>query len=123
MEGLKYFKDVTVPCVMTHGVHERLTDEMVKVLFTLGFMRGKEETNNFNATAYFQVFDIKTKKNTMYVKMSQEQPDIITEYKVELKTAAKKFNGRIYLIETWNGKTENVTIDDHYITLLLPSEY
>ena len=32
MEGLKYFKDVTVPCVMTHGVHERLTDEMAKVL-------------------------------------------------------------------------------------------
>ena len=54
--------------------------------------------------------------------MEQEQPDYVTEHH-KIVLGNFMYDGRIYLIESWNGKTENVTPEDHYITLLLPEEY
>lgn len=119
MAKLKYFKDGDVPCFITQGIKNVLSKEVVFRLIELAYERSEKHEE----TAYFQVYDIEGRNNTVKVKLSQEQPDIITEHEVKLKFSKCKFKGRVYLIESWNGATENVTVNDHYITMLLPSEY
>lgn len=124
MEELEYFVDRTVPCFITNGVKEVLSTETVLCILNLAFERGEElKSVPDKKASYFQVFNIEITKDKMItVEMVQEQPDIITKH-IGYISDAKQFNGRVYIIEDWNGQKENVTVNDHYITILLPSEY
>ncbi|MFG6344652.1 MAG: DUF960 domain-containing protein [Lachnospiraceae bacterium] len=124
---LEYFNNIDVPMYMTRGVKENIPNELCQDLIALAFQRKAKLDKKGIETAYFQLFTIKTKKyNDMFTKcdiiMEQEQPDYVTEHH-KIVLGNFMYDGRIYLIESWNGKTENVTPEDHYITLLLPEEY
>lgn len=119
MAKLKYFKDGDVPCLVTQGIKDVLPAEMAFRLLELAYKRSAQ----YEETSYFQVFDIEGNNHTVKVKMSQEQPDIVTEHEISLRISKCNFKGKVYLIESWNGKTENVTMEDHYITILLTTEY
>lgn len=124
---LEYFSNVDIPMLITRGVKERISKELCQNLFALAFQRKVELDKKGMVTAYFQLFTVKTSKyNNMFTKcditMEQEQPDYETKH-TKIVLGNFRFNGSLYLIESWNGKTENLTLDDHYITLLLPEEY
>lgn len=124
---LEYFNSVDVPIFITRGVNESISKELCQQLFALAFQRKAELDKKGMETDYFQLFTIKTSKyNEMFTRcdiiMEQEEPNYQTEH-IKIVLGSFQFDGRIYLMENWNGKTENVTVDDHYITMLLPSEY
>lgn len=127
MEDLKYYNDLTVPIFMTHGVKDSLPCELTMWMLTLAFERSvilhKKEMN----TSYMQVYKIKSEKMPdgyvrYIIEMEQEQPDYTSAHKAVFPTS-QEFNGTVWLMESWNGKTENIKLDDHYITMLLPEEY
>ena len=127
MGELKYFRDETVSMFITPGVKESIPAELCMKLFSLAFQRAVELERKDMETSYFQLFTIKASPyKGMFtrcdVTMEQEQPDYETQHKVMIM-GNFIINERLYLIESWNGKTKNVTPEDHYITLLLPEEY
>lgn len=118
MGDLKWFSDTEVPIFMTCGVNEKLPIELVQFILDLSFERGVTGEAN-----YFQFFDIESNGEIIKIKMQQENPEMITKCTIAIKTD-KKFTGRVYCIETWNGvEKPKATIDDHYIMVLLPEEY
>ena len=126
---LKYFVDQTVQTFITSGVHRSLSVGLIQELFSLCFQRGISLQNQGLAASYFQVFRITSetsKESTMTqykITMEQEQPDYESKHMKEI-TFGKSFNGSIWVIENWNGvPKDKATVDDHYITMLLPEEY
>lgn len=121
-----YFERADVPMVMTSGVKSKVPMNVCCWLFELAFNRQQELTKKGLNTSYLQVFHITSKtdglKTHYEVKMEQEQPDYSTSHKRTFHDVAE-FNDRLWLIEAWNGKEENLVPDDRYITLLLPDEY
>lgn len=127
MGGLKYFRDASVSMFITDGVVASIPDALRQRLIALAFQRAKELESQGMEVAPYQFFTIESSEYmgvaTKYkIIMEQEQPDYRTEHTVIFEGKCD-FNGRIYLFEDWNGKTENVTDLDHYITMLLPEEY
>lgn len=124
---LSYFRNQNVPIVRTIGVDKEVPLSVVRWLMVLAFGRAEELKEKGMEASYFQVFNVKSERtsneNIKYsVEMTQEQPDYTSNYDIELNEN-KEFNGTVWIIESWNGETENVTINDHYITVLLPCEY
>lgn len=118
MGDSKWFSDKEVPIFMTCGVNEKIPKEIVQCILDMSFERGKT-----GEADYFQFFDIESISEGFIIKMQQENPEMITECILTTKTD-KEFTGRVYCIETWNGvEKHKATIDDHYITVLLPEEY
>lgn len=124
---LEYFNNIDVPMYITRGVNESIPKELCQELIALAFQRKVELDKKGMETSYFQFITIKTSEyEGIFTKcniiMEQEQPDYTSEH-CRIILGNFKFNERLYLVESWNGKTENVTPEDHYITLLLPEEY
>lgn len=127
-QTLEYYSDITVPTFITAGIKEVLPQEIIQELFVLCFQRAVELKGTDMSTDYLQVFDITSERyqdiGLKYrMKMSQEQPEYVTKH-VKGLVGDKVFNGKVYVIESWNGTPSHLAnIDDHYITMLLPSEY
>ncbi|MCM1221667.1 MAG: hypothetical protein NC548_45030 [Lachnospiraceae bacterium] len=127
MERLKYFRDASVKMFTTRGVKNELPAELCQHIFTIAFQRAKELEAKGIETDCYLFITVKTEKyNGMFTRcnitIEQEQPEYETKHKV-LILGDFKINTRLYLIESWNGKTVDVTPEDHYITLLFPREY
>lgn len=124
---LRYFENVDVPMMMTSGVNEELHQELVQCLVACAFKQSKELKSQGKVMDYFQLVEIESEQFmdeewTRYKwTMRQDDGSEVTGRKV--LQSDKRFIGKVYIIESWNGKTENVTPDDHYITVLLPEEY
>ena len=128
MEKLEYFANENVPMVVTRGIQTKLSQRLIGGLFGLVFERKKELNELGLDMDYFQVFNIESENvfndsATAYkITMEQEQPKYKSVCYV-MESGGYTFSGNVWVIENWNGKTENVTPDDHYITMLFPSEY
>ena len=126
-EDIKYFKDVEVPMLMTAGVNEKLPKQLVQSIVHSVFLGSRELEAEGKEADYIQVCNItcESPNGAFYqYKWTLRQDDEVTskEYRKKL-LFGQVFNGTVWIIESWNGKTENVTLDDHYITVLLPEEY
>lgn len=121
-EKLKYFKDSTVPTFMTIGIQRELPEKLIPWLLSLPFSISLR--NEFDMDS-FLILDIEaeeTEAGTLFgIKLTQEEPEKTLIFRIELN--CKPWSGRVYIIETWNGEKVSKTLDDHYITILLPSEY
>ncbi|MBO5386871.1 MAG: hypothetical protein J6A59_01830 [Lachnospiraceae bacterium] len=128
MEKLDYFANENVPMVVTQGVQTKLSQRLIAGLFGIVFQQ-KEKLNKLGIEMdSLQVFTVEAEHAfddnvTVYkITLEQEEP----KYKsvtYAMEEGGYTFSGKVWVIESWNGKTENVTLDDHYITMLFPSEY
>ena len=121
-EPLRYFDDNTIPMFMTSGVQNELPEMLPQLLLSLPFSVSLRSFLDINC---FLVLDIEaeaTENGAFFrIKMTQEEPEMTLRFSVELP--CEVWSGRVYIIETWNGEKDSKTLDDHYITILLPSEY
>ena len=121
-EKLRYFKDNAVPTFMTIGIQRELPEELIPWLLSLPFSISSR--NEFDIDS-FLILDIEaeeTEAGTLFgIKLTQEEPEKTLIFRIELN--CKPWSGRVYIIETRNGEKVSKTLDDHYITILLPSEY
>ncbi|MBR4981932.1 MAG: hypothetical protein IKY94_05180 [Lachnospiraceae bacterium] len=126
MAGLKYFCTTNIPITITAGVKERVPINVISLIFNVAFQNAAVIRSVKQNVDYFQVINVEyvdEPDNKGYsIKIMQENPFFEMEYFFEDEEGIE-FNGKLYLIESWNGKTENFTPDDHYITLLFPEEY
>ena len=126
MDGLKYFSTINIPITITAGVKERVPINVIGLIFNIAFQNAAVIRSVNQYVDYFQVINVKyvdePDKKGYNIKIMQENPFFEMEYFVETDEDIV-FNGKLFLIESWNGKTENLTPDDHYITLLFPEEY
>lgn len=136
-ERLIYFADTTVPTYMTPGIKEKLPKEIVDLLLTMAFNRGRKFLDTGDEqlrAAYFQFFDISVTRKKLIIRHMQEQPDIDKTLEIDISNNSyaqrfivkkmKESTMRVYLIEDWNGTPKEIaTREDHYITMLLPDEY
>lgn len=122
VEKIEYFRNTDIPMFMTCGIKEKLPVELSCWLFSLPF---SISNNSSLMMDYLQVLEVETEetdKGTLFrVTMTQENPEMKLVFSKELQ--CKPWSGKVYIIETWNGSKVSKTIDDHYITILLPSEY
>lgn len=126
MDRLNYFSSTNIPICMTAGVKERVPINVIGLIFEVAFQNAAVIRSVKQYVDYFQVFNVeyvdKPDKKGHNIKIMQEDPFFEMEYFFE-DDEYIGFNGKLYLIESWNGKTENLIPDDHYITLLFPEEY
>lgn len=122
MSKIEYFKDTDIPMLMSIGIKEQLPVELSCWLLALPF---SVSTSSSLKMDYFQVLDVEaemTNSGTLFnVTMTQEDPEMKLVFSNELQ--CMPWSGRVYIIETWNGKEVSETIDDHYISVMLPHEY
>lgn len=124
----RYYEDSSVALLITNGVETALDNTVIMWLFGLAFVHAEDMKEQRLQADYIIVFDIKSEVHSnrairYNVKLLQEQPNYVSEHKmVFIGSDCKLFNGRIYLIEAWNGE-HTKDINKHNITMLLPEEY
>jgi len=127
MEKFEYFANENVPITVTNGVQEKLSRKLIGCLLELVFERKKELDRLGVKMNELQVFTIETEQAfndtvTVYkITIKQEKPEC-KSVNYAMEGGGYTFSGKVYVIENWNGKKENVTLDDHYISMCLPSE-
>lgn len=127
MRDLEYFKDFDVPKYVTSGIKESVPQKIINYIFAIVYMRHDILKKKGISMNYLQICNVSSKVfpsgTTEYtIDVSQETDNYITRH-VKFLTSTDTFNGRILVVENWNEKTENVTDEDHYITMLLSEEY
>lgn len=127
MDNLGYFSDLSVPIFKTKKVDELLPEEVAIWLTAIIFKRAEILRDKGQEVDYMQVCNIMSKSDNngvakYMIVIEQEQPEYITLHGKRFRTD-KAFNGKLWVMETWNGAKKSTRLDDHYITLLLPEEY
>lgn len=122
MNNLRYFDDPGVPIFATHGVNDKLPKELMDFMLDIVFHQANVLRILGEDVEYFQCLEIEYKTNGFEVILPEngiyERHSYFLPY-----TGDKRYSGKVYIIESWNGKTVDVELDDHYITILLPEEY
>lgn len=122
MRDLRYFDNVEVPIFATHGINSKLPKELITFMLDIVFHKANVLRMLGEDVDYFQCLEIESKSNGFNVTVPENGFYGRHSYFLEY-TGDKKYTGKVYIIESWNGKTVDVELDDHYITILLPEEY
>lgn len=122
VDEIQYFRNTDIPMLMTCGIKEKMPAELSCWLLTLPFSVSTYSSLKMDCFQRLEVEAKITNSGTLFnVTMTQENPDMKLVFSKKLQCTP--WNGNVYIIETWNGKKVSETMDDHYITILLPSEY
>ena len=122
MSDLRYFDNPEVPIFATHGINDKLPKELMDFMLDIVFHQANVLRMLGEEVDYFQCLEIERKTDVFKVVLPEngiyERHCFFLPY-----TGDKTYSGKVYIIESWNGKTVDVELDDHYITILLPDEY
>lgn len=141
MERLTYYEDSEVPVFITNALSEELSPDLQELLYravmevseqygelahktmTAEFRQKKvtEARNEF--AGLFNIFDESEQSTRYEVELRLYGDDNTVIYYTDRSFNEEQRISQVYIIKKWNGKTENLKIDDHYIVMIKPEEY
>lgn len=124
---LEYYKDISVPKFITRGIHEELPDLVIALLYSETYNLSNDIRRAGDEVDYLTVIKIESKRVddrlcSYHYTMSQENTEVVKS-DTKILPVDKLFNGRVWVIEAWNGNPTPKILGEHYVTMLLPSEY
>ena len=141
MERLTYYEDSEVPVFITNALSEELSPDLQELLYRavmevseqygesfpkmisaeFGQKKVIEEKNEF--IGLFNIFDESEQSTSYVVELRLYGDDNTVIYYTDRSFNEEQRISQVYIIKKWNGKTENLKIDDHYIVMIKPEEY
>ena len=124
---LEYYKDISVPKFITRGIHEELPDLVIALLYSETYNFSNDIRRAGDEVDYLTVIKIESKRVndrlcSYHYTMSQENTEVVKS-DTKILPVDKLFNGRVWVIEAWNRNLTPKILGEHYVTMLLPSEY